>query len=83
MSPTNKKNKAIRIVITVALKGSPFLVSFDKSALIPLFGMIPSEAKACKVLGATIIEPKALENVAAASPMAMIGPHNAILPMIS
>ena len=46
-------------------------------------GKMPSEARACKVRGATNAEPSAEEIVAQARPMGMIGPHTAIRDMIS
>ena len=57
------------------LDGSPFFFSLENQKFIAFAGKILSAPKACNVLGATIIEPKADEIVAAAKPIGIIGPH--------
>ena len=76
---THDKKKAITQVIKVPFKGSlffafPLAIQLSK----PLDGNTLSLPRACRVLGATIIEPKAEEIAAHASPIGIIGPQMAM-----
>jgi len=82
-SPTSTKAKAIRMVTRELLKGS-FDTGFPlaNQVFTNLVGNTLSRPMACRVLGATIIEPRADEREAAANPIGIIGPQTAILCII-
>ena len=72
-APIRMNAPAIMIVTIEALKGSPLApFPFASQAFTPDKGSTLSFAMACKVLGATMMEPSAEEIVAAASPTGMI-----------
>ena len=82
--PAETVRRANSAVSRVALRGS--LASPTPAASQPLArrrGMTASRAKACRVRGATMMEPMADEIQAQARPIGMIGPHRAMRPMIS
>ena len=79
MSPTYTKKNAIAHVIIVPLVGSlVFFFPFESHWSIFLDGKMLSFHNACRVLGATIIEPRAEEMAAHAKPIGIIGPQIAI-----
>jgi len=78
------KTKAIKIVTSDPLMGSlSFLRPFANQRLAGFCGKILSNPMACKVRGATIIEPNAELSEAAARPTGIMGPHTAISCMIN
>ena len=83
--PIATKIKAIKQVITAELTGSSsFFLNLLSHLLADCIGIELSSAIACKVLGPTIIDPKADENVEAAKPSGtMILPNRDISPIIS
>jgi hypothetical protein len=79
ISPIPIKINEIQIVTSVAFNGSLFLEPpFARMLFMELVINILSAANAFRVLGATIIDPKAEEIVAAASPIGIIGHQIAI-----
>jgi len=83
-SPIKTNMMAMTLVAIEALTGS-FLsvVPLDNHLLRLLKGNTLSPPIACNVRGAIIKEPRADEMVAAANPIGIMGPHNAILLIMS
>src|SRR5210317_820695 len=83
-SPTITKTKAIRMVINDPFTGSlSVFFPLANQLFMDFCGKISSNPMACKVRGATMIDPSAELSEAAASPMGIIGPQMAILLMIN
>ena len=84
ISPMAIKKNAMKILINDACTGSlESAFPYPSQRLTKLFGNILSAPMACKVRGATRMEPSAEDSAAAAKPIGMIGPQYAILCMIS
>ncbi len=83
--PNRTNSEAISNVTSVVFTGSPSWLLADESHLLSLIeGNEVSFASACRVLGATMSEPRAAVRVVAARPRGIItAPPMAIFPIIS